>query len=291
MTQFELAYDYKNNDQLRLSFNRLAKRTFGIDFETYYQRGFWRDQYICYSYLDGGKVISNVSVSILDVVLNGSKINAVQIGTVMTDPDYRGLGLAGSLMKLVLEKHQSETELIFLFANKTVLEFYPKFGFKPIAQKLFMKNLTGFNPEYDRSRKLDINNQADFDLVRRLSSIRKPISMVFGVDNAQYLSFFYWMHVFRDDFYYLEEVDVIVVYRNEEDEIHIYDVISQAELSFADIIERIASNDVKRAIFHFTPDFNDLEAERIPYEDDQLFVKTESVKIPENLMYPTIAHA
>ena len=291
MTQFELAYDYKNNDQLRLSFNRLAKRTFGIDFETYYQRGFWRDQYICYSYLDGGKVISNVSVSILDVVLNGSKINAVQIGTVMTDPDYRGLGLAGSLMKLVLEKHQSETELIFLFANKTVLEFYPKFGFKPIAQKLFMKNLTGFNPEYDRSRKLDINNQADFDLVRRLSSIRKLISMVFGVDNAQYLSFFYWMHVFRDDFYYLEGLDAIAVYRIEEEEIHIYDVISQAELSFADIIERIASNDVKRAIFHFTPDFNDLEAERIPYEDDQLFVKTESVKIPENLMYPTIAHA
>lgn len=291
MNEFELAYDYKNNDQLRLSFNRLAKRTFGIDFETYYQRGFWSDQYICYSYLDGGKVISNVSASFLDVVLNGSKINAVQIGTVMTDPDYRGLGLAGSLMKLVLEKHQSETELIFLFANKTVLEFYPKFGFKPIAQKLFMKNLTGVNPEYDRPRKLDINNQADFDLVRRLFSIRKPISRVFGVDNAQYLSFFYWMHVFRDDFYYLEGLDAIVVYRIEEEEIHIYDVISQAELSFTDIIKKIASNDVKRAIFHFTPDFNDLEAERIPYEDDQFFVKTESVKIPDNLMYPAIAHA
>lgn len=292
MNQFQLVSNYKDNDQLRLSFNQLAKSTFGIDFETYYQRGFWSDQYICYSYLDQGKVISNVAVSFLDMVLNGSKINAVQIGTVMTHPEYRGQGLAGSLMKYVLEKYQSETELIFLFANKTVLEFYPKFGFKPIAQKLFMKNLTEIKSDYDdRPRKLNINDQADLSLFQRLSSKRKPISSIFGVENTQYLSLFYWMHVFLDDFYYLDGLDAIVVYRNEEDKIHIYDVISKTDLSFAGILGRIVSDKVKEAIFHFTPDFNDLEAERIPYEDDQLFVKTESVKIPENLMYPAIAHA
>ena len=292
MNQFQLVSNYQDNDQLRLSFNRLARRTFGIDFEAYYQRGFWSDQYICYSYLDGDKVISNVSASFLDVVLNGNKFNAIQIGTVMTDPEYRGQGLAGSLMKYVLEKYQSETELIFLFANKSVLKFYPKFGFKPIKQNMFMKNIgTIKTRKHDQPRRLTIDNENDLNLVLRLSSERKPISNIFGVEHTEYLLLFYWMYVFRDDFYYLEDLDGIVVYRIAGEEIHLYDVISKAALGFAGIMERIASDKIKRVIFHFTPDFNDLEAERIPYVDDQFFIKTESVKIPENLMYPAIAHA
>ena len=292
MSQFELISDYKDYNELRLSFNRLAQSTFGIDFEAYYQRGFWNDKYICHSYLDGGKVISNVSVSFLDVVLNGSKIGAVQIGTGMTYPEYRGQGLAGSLMKYVLEKYQSETELIFLFANRTVLEFYPKFGFKPIRQNLFMKNIDMIKTaNHVLPRRLAINNENDLNLVLRLSSERKPISNIFGVENVQYLMLFYWMHVFRDDFYYLEGLDAIAVYRIEEAEIHIYDVISKADLSFAGIIGSIAPDGIKRVIFHFTPEFQDLDVERIPYGDDQFFVKTESVKMPENLMYPAIAHA
>lgn len=292
MNQFQLISNYQDNDQLRLSFNRLARRTFGIDFEAYYQRGFWSDQYICYSCLDGGEVIANVSTSFLDVLLNGSKINAVQIGTVMTHPEYRGQGLAGSLMKYVLEKYQSETELIFLFANKNVLEFYPKFGFKPIKQNLFVKNIgTIKTRKHAQPRRLTIDNENDLNLVLRLSSERKPISKIFGVEHTEYLLLFYWMYVFRDDFYYLEDLDGIVVYRIAGEEIHLYDVISKAALGFAGIIERITSDRIKRVIFHFTPDFNDLEVERIPYVDDQLFIKTESVKIPENLMYPAIAHA
>ncbi len=291
MDRFELISDYKDNNQLRLSFNQLAKSTFGIDFEDYYQRGFWNGQYICYSYLDNEKVIANVSTSFLNVVLNGSKISAVQIGTVMTHPEYRGKGLAASLMNFVLEKYQSEKELLFLFANKTVLEFYPKFGFRPIKQNLFQKNIGMPITNHDRPRKLELNNKNDLNLVLRLSSERKPVSNIFGVENAQYLLLFYWMYVFRDDFYYLEGLDAIGVYRIEEEEIHIYDIISKADLSFAGIIGRIASDKVKRAIFHFTPDYQDLEAERIPYDDDQFFVKTELVRIPENLMYPAIAHA
>ncbi len=291
MSQFELVSDYKDHSGLRLSFNQLAKSTFGIDFEDYYQRGFWNDQYVCYSYLDNEKVIANVSASFLEVVLNGSKISAVQIGTVMTHPEYRWKGLAANLMNFVLERYQSEKELLFLFANKTVLEFYPKFGFRPIKQNLFQKNIGMLKISHNRPRKLEFNNKNDLSLVLRLSSARKPVSKIFGVENAQYLLLFYWMDVFRDDFYYLEGLDGIAVYRIEEEEIHIYDIISKTDLSFAGIIGRIASDKVKRAIFHFTPDFKDLETESIRYEDDQFFVRTESVKIPENLMYPAIAHA
>lgn len=293
MERFELIYDYKDNNQLRLSFNQLAKSTFGIDFEDYYQSGFWNNQYICHSYIDDGRVVANVSASFLDLILNGRKISAVQIGTVMTHPEYRGQGLAANLMKFVLEKYQSEKELYLLFANKTVLEFYPKFGFKPVKQNLFMKNIGIVRANIDRPRKLEINKQADLSLVLRLSSERKPISSILGVGNVQYLLLFYWMYVFQNDFYYLNEIDAIVIFQTRGEEIHLYDVILKEDISITDIIARIATDNVKRVIFHFTPDFKDLEAETLPYDDsnDKFFVKTELVKIPENLIFPAIAHA
>lgn len=39
----------KNHDALRRSFNTLAKETFGLSFETWYQNGYWGEKYIPYS--------------------------------------------------------------------------------------------------------------------------------------------------------------------------------------------------------------------------------------------------
>lgn len=81
--------DYKDDINLRLSFNELAGKVFSIDFERWYQLGFWNNQYVCYSFTDHDQVIANVSVSKMNIILNGKKIRAIQIGTVMTHPDHR----------------------------------------------------------------------------------------------------------------------------------------------------------------------------------------------------------
>ena len=86
MSTYEFIKDYKTNDQYRLSFNNLAMETFGIDFETWYQQGHWNENYICYSYLKEDRVISNVSLNTMELMLDGKKQKAIQIGTVMTDP-------------------------------------------------------------------------------------------------------------------------------------------------------------------------------------------------------------
>jgi hypothetical protein len=81
--------DYKQETPLRLSFNSLAKRVFGIDFEQWYQQGSWDDRYVCYSFADKGQIVANVSVTKMKLLLEGSIHPALQIGTVMTDPAYR----------------------------------------------------------------------------------------------------------------------------------------------------------------------------------------------------------
>ncbi|MGL5348183.1 MAG: GNAT family N-acetyltransferase, partial [Peptostreptococcaceae bacterium] len=95
---------YRNNEELRQSFNELAKKTFGIDFEQWYKDGYWSDRYMPYSLLDKEKVVANVSISIVDILIDGNKKKYMQIGTVMVDEDYRGIGLSKVLMEKVLSE-------------------------------------------------------------------------------------------------------------------------------------------------------------------------------------------
>ena len=91
--------DYKNDEYLRKSLMSLLQWYLEILFEDWYQKGFWNNRYIPFSYIDGDKVVANVSVNVLNLVINGEKKDAIQIGTVMTHPDYRKRGLSASLLK------------------------------------------------------------------------------------------------------------------------------------------------------------------------------------------------
>ena len=41
---YQVEKDYRNNDSLRKSFNELVEKTFGFNFENWYQNGFWGDR-------------------------------------------------------------------------------------------------------------------------------------------------------------------------------------------------------------------------------------------------------
>ncbi len=49
MQKFDYVFDYKSENVLRLSFNNMTQQVFGIDFENWYQKGFWSENYICHS--------------------------------------------------------------------------------------------------------------------------------------------------------------------------------------------------------------------------------------------------
>lgn len=61
--------NYKNNEILRNSFNELAEKTFGINFEKWYKEGYWGESYIPYSLVYNNRVVANVSVSIMDIMI------------------------------------------------------------------------------------------------------------------------------------------------------------------------------------------------------------------------------
>ena len=101
---YGFATDYKHDQDLRKSFNKLTEATFSFSLENWYQNGFWADKYIPYSLLHHNDVISNVSVNVMEFVVDNEQKTAIQIGTVMTDEKYRHRGLNKFIMSQVINE-------------------------------------------------------------------------------------------------------------------------------------------------------------------------------------------
>jgi GNAT superfamily N-acetyltransferase len=267
--------DYKDNNEYRKSFNQLSALVFGLDFEEWYQKGFWNDRYICHSILKDNKVVANVSVSKMDLIINGLNKKAIQIGTVMTLPQYRGRGLSRWLMRHVLGMYESDCDIFFLFANKSVLEYYPKFGFSAVSESRFTVKLEPISIMEACLRKLNCSQEDDLELIKRMVRSRRPVSERFGAKNSLGIFMFYALNVFPECLYYSPEDDAVVVFRHKGQTLHLYDVVSQGDVHFDGLISRIANEDTQNVRFYFTPDRFTEHAmyEPMDNEEDILFVK------------------
>lgn len=289
------SYDYKNLDEYRASFNRLSKLVFGIDFEAWYQKGAWGDRYICHSIVADDQIIANVSVSKMDLVINGESKSALQIGTVMTHPEHRGKGLSRQLMEYVLETYEGTCDLLFLFANSTVLEFYPKFGFTALPEHQFYLNIA-VQPEGEPIllEKLDVLKEKHWDLIKQMLSSRRPISKHVGVTNSEGLFQFYALNIFHECLYYSRTDDAIIVFEHEGDLLHLYEVISDKQVNMETLVSRITTKQTRKVRFHFTPDQLLNKAYVEPYGEHEgvLFIRplSDLGKLPL-FCIPTLAHA
>jgi predicted N-acetyltransferase YhbS len=292
MNGLKFICDYKHVDKYRLSFNELANNTFSIDFEKWYQKGLWNNSYICYSYADGEKIVSNISVSTIELIINGQRKKAVQIGTVMTHPDYRGRGLATGLMKIVLKEYEGKCEFIYLFPNVEVLDFYLKFGFISFQESTFSKEINISEVNKNMMRKLDSSSVDDLNIITKLASERIPNSNIFAAHKAEHVLTWYAVNVFPNNIYFLEDKDIIVIFDVEGEKLNLYDVISRSEVEIDEILDRIADCETKRVIFHFTPQPKDVgRQQKIEDLDDLLFIKGNVSDLPEYFRHPITAHA
>ncbi|MGG4554262.1 GNAT family N-acetyltransferase [Paenibacillus humicus] len=291
MQEFIFTKDYKHNEPLRKSFFELAANTFDLSFENWYQKGGWSERYIPFSFVEGEKVIANVSVNILELIINGEKKKAIQIGTVMTHPEYRRRGLSASLMNKVLEEYENEYDFMYLFANNTVLDFYPKFGFKAVEEHLFSMDFTPSQFEYTGIRKLNVSQADDLRLINKYASERLPVSQRFGTDCTQGILMYYCLNVFCDDIYYLENENAIAIYKKENNHMDIFDIINIKEVKIQDILTKIAGRDTEKITFHFTPDYKDLDI-KSDISHGGLFVKTTGENLyPVHVKHPVTSIA
>ena len=170
----------------RDNYFKLAKKIFGLDFYPWYKSGFCGYSFIPYSLYDGDIAIASVGVSISEMKWKNELKHCTQISTVMTEPEYRGKGLSRWLMELVLKEWEEKSDFIYLYANDSVVDFYPKFGFEktteyrysmPISQKIVT------------FRKLDVTISDDVHLIAEKYRLSNPFSSLTMENNLNLLMF------------------------------------------------------------------------------------------------------
>lgn len=285
----ELVKAYREKETLRKSFNALAGRTYGLDFEDWYQNGFWKEAYLPYSIAEKGEIVANVSVNITDFMWNGSKKHFIQLGTVMTDERYRGRGYSRRLMEEV-EKDYAGVDGIYLFANDSVLDFYPKFGFEKASEYGYEKEILA-----DRERSIlqvPMQEKAAWDGFARIVEKSLPCGRFAMVGNSG-LILFYVTKFMRENVYYSKKHRAYLIAEEDGDEIFIHAVFSGTEVEPSDAAKTFGGG-VRKIRLGFTPEHAEGYTMReVKEEDTTLFLKGDGFSLwhADKLMFPTLAHA
>ncbi|MCC9070027.1 GNAT family N-acetyltransferase [Flavobacterium sp. F-65] len=272
---YTLYKQYQQHEKLRLEFNRMTQDFWDFDFENYYQSGFWDENCIIYSLFDGDKIVSHITVSLF---IKEEK-TVMQLGTVMTDKDYQKQGLNRFLMERITADFKDKIEGAFLFANDTVLEYYPKFGLVPVSEfeHFQTKKNTALIQKHTK-RKLDLENKKDFNLFETL--VENSVANSQFQTKSKGLSFFYCYSYpemgFKDAIYYIEELNCAVVVQVEEQALHIVEIFSQNEIKLDAVISTFADFIFDEVVLGFTPKQTiGFQYRDYKEEDLQLFVSSE----------------
>lgn len=290
--EYKFVCDYRNNQRIRESFNELTEKTYGFNFRKWFDNGYWDNKYIPYSLLDGDKVIANVSVNIMDFKVLGEEKRFIQLGTVMTEESYRGKGLSKVLLNKVIEEWEDKCEFIYLFANDTVLNFYPKFGFKKYNQYQCLLEGTK-KVEKEIVKKLNIAESDDKNTFIRILNNKKSLAKLDNIKNTS-LVMFYCIDFMKDSIYYIQEYDVVAICEYSENELLIIDVFTTKDTELEKVINTLIKDNTKKVILGFTPnDTSIFREELIKDDNDTLFIrcKKETMFEKEKLMFPLLSHA
>lgn len=290
-----LCKDVMRRDIYRIPFDALAQETFGLSFENWYQDGFWEKTacpYQPYTLFIGGRAAANVSVSVMRVLLDGQMRTWVQLGTVMTAPEFRGQGFARLLLEEVLRDWDGRCDTLMLFANQTVLDFYPRFGFERQAQRQFERQIS-----VERARsaeKLSMDSPADRELLEQFYRKKNPFSRLQVTDNYGLLMFCCGSF-FKDFIWLLPDEEAVVIAEQDGKEWIIYDIYCSGgrDQDMMALIRQVTGAGSWNVRFAFAPKNTEgLKETEVDDPDNALFILrgTENPFAGEALIFPEISH-
>jgi predicted N-acetyltransferase YhbS len=262
-------HDYRSDKALRDSFNQLAEQTFGLNFEGWYQDGFWKENYDPHSIVVDGEVVSNVSVNRTDLMIGGRRYRILQLGTVMTAQAHRGKGYGRAIMEYI-EGEYAGVDGIYLFANETVVDYYPRFGFRPAVEYAYRKAVsqTGEN----RTEQVIMDNAdswAKLAEAMERSKFREGCPMVGNPG----LIFFYVSLFLQEAVYYIPHLDAWVIAEPEEGCLTIHNIFAGEQVTIDDVAAAFGS-EVREIALGFAPECAEgWEISEIHEEDTHFFVK------------------
>lgn len=292
MSSYELVHRIKENDELFNSFNQLAEETFEINFAKWRNLGYWNDKYIPYALTYNQEIIANTSVTISELVVDDKSYQVIQIGTVMTKKEYRKQGLAKKLIEKIIVDYQDKVDFIYLFANETVLDFYPKFGFKRRDELLLTINSSQIKEKKDGILKVQFADKKT-DIEQKAIQ-RNNQHLVTYLTNIDQLTLFYYSTAFAEMIFYIKVLDTYVCFEIDEQELHLFDILSEKKIDVKEVLSFLPLENIEQIYCHFElKELTNLEitANVIPLDDDALFVLGKQQLNDKAFKLPLISHA
>jgi predicted N-acetyltransferase YhbS len=298
MERYKYVTKYKDNDLLRAALNQLTRETFGFDFESWYQNGYWKeDMYMPYSLMDGDRMVANVSANRMEFEIDGQIKHYIQIGTVMTAKEYRNLGLGRNLMEKVIATYEDKCDGIYLFANDSVLSYYPKFGFQVSKEYIYKKHIhkEEIREKSSQNRNsggfVKIDNPSNEDRKRFFEYVTEAVpNDGMTMRNVGLMGFY--IHD-MEEVYYSKSLDTYVVATVENRTLNLGCVITKRKVELNEILDSFVE-DVDTVILDFVPsDKKGFNVEELKEEDCTLFYIGEDLQRieRERLHFPSLSHA
>lgn len=291
---------YRDDKEALASFNELTRSTFGFDFTGWHAAGHFGEMYVPHVIIKGDNVASNVSVNRMQFDMGGVIKNYIQLGTVMTDKEYRGQGLNREIMEAILQEYVGKVDGIYLFGNDGVLDYYPKFGFVPCEEYEYFLPYTKDSDALPYA--LEKVDMCDVGQAEKLDALVKGYFESKDEPNendAFYMSvnldlYHFWLDAeYTDNVYFIPERQVYVVAVIEDDKLLIHQIFGKHKVD----IQRFAKaleGDFSEIVLGYTPVAKDEFCVRKHKEEDcTLFIQGDDLgRVNERkMMFPVLSHA
>jgi predicted GNAT family N-acyltransferase len=278
-----MTYQYETNfkdlPKLRESFFELSLEVFGINFQPWYEKGYWTSDYEPHGWFLEDQMLANVSVNHMQLFIDNHMISAIQIGTVMTHEDYRNRGLAKKLIKKIIDTYENNNSFIYLFANNNAKDFYKKIGFQIFEETDYYTDYTN-NAERIPLRKLDLSLEEDHYIFDVISKQRVLFKSDFEMVQKSSLSGFYGYLIYQNHLYLDEASKTIYIMIDKDDSLELIDIIQTKTMTLDDHLKKIV-NYQQRVHFYFKPETIPSEIKIKPlHSGDSLMIYGLKTKLP-----------
>jgi len=283
MDKLRITVNKGSNPEYEAMFDNLIQETFGFSFSPWFALKLWDERYESYSIIENGKMLSNVCIYKSEMIVLGETVRANQFGAIATRKSARGRGLARLLMEHVLSLYPDT--LAYLAANSSVIDFYPRFGFKQI--QIYKPEIAAkINNDSDKAVKYKLNDPTFMSLLNARGDHSKMLDCI----NAQPIQMFHLIMEYADDIYYLPSLDVVVIAEQDGNRLFLADVIAKKPVAFELLKQALPFEGIETVAFGFCPDWLDVTPTWTPLsmKEEPFFIRGDW-RLPENYRFPAMS--
>lgn len=272
MTRRRIRIRASDTDWHRRFFAFVADIFPGPGFTLWAERGGWHPSYEIFAIADGDEIVSTIGRTRMRLVVDGATRIGYQLGAVGTRADLRRHGLARHLMEEVIAELDHPDQPIILFANDSVLGFYPRFGFRRVLQQRFAATVD-MGPAAALAPVCDVARPGDRTWLADLCTRALPVGRRFAT--RDYYPIVLWHLTCRPVIAFrFDELDAAVAVTGSATHLAVRDVLAGAPFDLRTVLPRLTQSRISRVEFGFDPEAWWPGAEMSPAADDgPLFVR------------------